>query len=92
MPDAGSAPDHAPLAVQLVPVLDDHVKVAACPSTMLVGLTVKDTAGGGFIEPPPEPPPHAPSARLNMHATALALAPADPDAVLDGNNMSDPLL
>lgn len=53
LPDAGWEPDHAPLAVQVEPDADDHVKVADCPSTMLVGLTDIDMVGGGFIEPPP---------------------------------------
>jgi hypothetical protein len=91
LPEAGSAPDQAPLAVQVEPEADDHVKVADCPSTMLVGLTDIVMDGCGFDELPP-PPPHALSRKLDKHAAAIAPTRADRDTVLVGNNMSDPLL
>jgi hypothetical protein len=39
-------PLHAPLAVQLVPLLDDQVIVAACPTVTDAGLTFTETADG----------------------------------------------
>ena len=39
VPVAASAPDHAPLAVQFEPVLEDQVNVAVWPTRMLVGAT-----------------------------------------------------
>jgi hypothetical protein len=39
-------PFHAPLAVQLVPLLDDQVIVADCPTATDAGLTFTETADG----------------------------------------------
>jgi hypothetical protein len=39
-------PLHAPLAVQLVPLLDDQVTVAGCPTVTDAGLTFTETAEG----------------------------------------------
>ena len=57
VPEAGSAPDHAPLAVQVVPALADHVSVALRPSTIVDGWT-ESVAVGFFLPPPPPYPPH----------------------------------
>jgi hypothetical protein len=40
-------PLHAPLAVQLVALVDDHVSVLDPPLAMLVGLAAKVTVGTG---------------------------------------------
>jgi hypothetical protein len=46
-PAVAFAPLHAPLAVQLVALVDDHVSVLAPPLPMLVGLAVSVTVVGG---------------------------------------------
>ena len=58
-------PDHAPLAVQLVALVDDHVRVTE-PLTATSGAeAVRVTVGGGLLPefppllPPPPPPPQA---------------------------------
>lgn len=40
-------PDHAPLAVQEVALVEDQVKVDKLPLVTDVGLAVKDTIGAG---------------------------------------------
>lgn len=88
LPDALWLPDQPPLAVQVEPDAADHVSVADCPSTMLVGLTDIVMAGGGFEPLPPPPPPHAPSSRLARQAAAIAAAGRN--IVLVCNNMRHP--
>ena len=45
VPLVAGVPLQAPLAVQLVALVDDQVRVALAPWTMLVGATVIVTAG-----------------------------------------------
>ena len=52
VPDALWVPLHAPLAVQVVPLVADHVSVALCPCEMVVGATDRVTLAGGIAEPP----------------------------------------
>jgi hypothetical protein len=47
-------PLHAPLAVQLVAFVDDHVSEALPPSVILVGDTEIVTVGAGWLFPPPQ--------------------------------------
>jgi hypothetical protein len=57
-PVAARLPLQPPLAVQVVPVLDDQVTTADCPSVIAVGFTVTLTMAAGFmLDPPPYPPP-----------------------------------
>ncbi|MDP8986538.1 MAG: hypothetical protein M3N97_16150 [Pseudomonadota bacterium] len=51
VPLAARLPLHPPLAVQLVPLLEDQVTVADCPNVILLGLTVTltEAAGGGGV-------------------------------------------
>lgn len=65
VPDTGSAPLQAPLAVQAVALVDDHVRVAAAPTVTDVGLTVIVTVGAGVT-----------AATVVTVAVALALPPA----------------
>jgi hypothetical protein len=55
VPLVASFPVHPPLAVQLLAFMVDQVKVALCPSVMVVGATVNVTVGasGGPMFPPP---------------------------------------
>jgi hypothetical protein len=46
-PEVASAPDHAPLAVQLVALVDDQVRVLEPPLVTLVGLALIVTVGAG---------------------------------------------
>lgn len=71
-------PDHAPLAVQLVALVDDHVRVTD-PLTATSGAeVVRLTVGGGLppelppLLPPPPPPPH-PDRVISKHVQAIAL-------------------
>ena len=52
LPTGGCEPLHAPLAVQVVTLVDDHASVALCPSVMVVGETVRFSVavGGGSGE------------------------------------------
>jgi hypothetical protein len=45
VPLVASAPLHAPLAVQDVALVDDHVTVALCPTVIEVGATAMVTVG-----------------------------------------------
>jgi hypothetical protein len=45
-PITACEPLHAPLAVQLVPLFDDQVTVAGCPTVTDAGLTFTETADG----------------------------------------------
>jgi hypothetical protein len=57
-PVAASVPLQPPLAVQLVPALEDHVTTADWPNVIVVGFTVTLTVDPGFdIDPPPPYPP-----------------------------------
>jgi hypothetical protein len=47
LPEVALSPDHAPLAVQLVALVDDHVSVLVPPLAMLVGLAVRVNVGAG---------------------------------------------
>jgi hypothetical protein len=49
VPLAASAPLHAPLAVQEVALVDDHVTVALCPTVIEVGATAMVTVGMGAV-------------------------------------------
>jgi len=61
LPLVGCAPFHPPLAVQVVPMLADHVSVALWPIARVVRSAVSDAVGaGGLPEPPPYPPPLPP--------------------------------
>jgi hypothetical protein len=46
VPVTACDPLHAPLAVQVVPLVADQVRVDDCPSTIEVGVTVIVTAEG----------------------------------------------
>jgi hypothetical protein len=63
-PVAGCEPLQAPLAVQLVPLLEDHVTVAGWPTATDAGLTITVTADGVGVGvevlPPYAPPPPIP--------------------------------
>ncbi len=54
VPDVALLPDHPPLAVQEVELVDDQVKVDEFPVVTPVGLadnvTVGDGVGGGGVE------------------------------------------
>jgi hypothetical protein len=52
VPLKGSFPLHAPLAVQFEPAVTDHVTVADCPATTVVGCTLI-VIGVGLGELPP---------------------------------------
>jgi hypothetical protein len=47
VPDTASVPVHAPLAVQAVALVEDHVSVAASPTVTETGLTAMVTVGAG---------------------------------------------
>ena len=47
VPLVACVPLQAPLAVQEVALVDDHVKVALCPAPMVVGATAMVTVGAG---------------------------------------------
>jgi hypothetical protein len=49
-PVAGCEPLHAPLAVQLVPLFEDHVTVTDWPTATDAGLTFTVTAEGIGVE------------------------------------------
>ncbi len=54
VPLADSDPDHAPLAVQVLAFMVDHVSVTAWPAVMVVGCTDTITVGiNGIVIPPP---------------------------------------
>jgi hypothetical protein len=53
MPLAPLEPLHAPLAVHVVPLLEDHVMVALCPSVIEVGFAVTVIDAGLVDGPPP---------------------------------------
>jgi hypothetical protein len=55
VPLVASVPVHPPLAVQLLALVVDQVKVALWPSVMVVGATENVTVGanGGPMFPPP---------------------------------------
>ena len=42
-------PLHAPLAVQLVAFVDDHVRVDDCPLVTVVGFAESETVGAGGV-------------------------------------------
>jgi hypothetical protein len=46
-PDSALLPLHPPEAVQLAALATLHVRVAAVPLTMLLGLALNDTTGAG---------------------------------------------
>jgi hypothetical protein len=46
VPLTGCVPLHAPLAVQVVPVVADHMSVEGCPATTVVGLKFIDIEVG----------------------------------------------
>lgn len=72
-PLAACDPLQPPLAVQLVPVLDDQVSVALWPSVIDDGATDIEIVGAGGAElPPPPPPPQAPSAIVTSKIQASA--------------------
>ena len=50
-PEVGGLPLHAPLAAQLELLVEDQVKVALCPSTMLAGAADNETVGGVTVVP-----------------------------------------
>ena len=68
VPLADLAPVHAALAVQVVALVELHVRVAAPPLATLLGLAVSVTVGGGV----------APSCR-----TSIALTQASPAMVVN---------
>lgn len=45
VPLVAFAPDHAPLAVQEVALVEDHVSVVVAPATIVVGAAVIVTVG-----------------------------------------------
>ena len=49
MPEVTRLPDQAPLAVQLVALVDVHVRVEAPPAFTVVGLAERETVGGGAV-------------------------------------------
>ena len=60
VPLAGCVPLQAPLALQLVPLVADHMSVEGCPATTVVGLKfIVSEAGviapdGAWYPPPPQ--------------------------------------
>ncbi len=77
-PEVDCEPDQLPLAVQLVALVEDHVRVAALPALTVVGLALRLTvgaAGGGgsadlslAAEPPPQP---ARASAANRHPARM---------------------
>jgi hypothetical protein len=65
VPETGSAPLQAPLAVHAVAFVDDQFRVAAAPTVTEVGLTVMVTVGAGVT-----------GATVVITAVACALPPA----------------
>ena len=76
-PEVFCAPVHAPVAVQLVALVDDQVSVLAFPDTTVVGLAARVTVGGGLVTVtvvdcvavPPEP------VQLNVNVLVVVRAP-----------------
>ena len=51
VPLVGWTPLHAPLAVQLVALVDDHVSVDEAPLVTMAGDAAIVTTGGGVVTP-----------------------------------------
>jgi hypothetical protein len=70
MPLVAIAPLQAPLAVQEVAPIDDHVSVALWSRVTELLLSARLTVGAALAAPPPLPPPQAQSTRETGSASA----------------------
>ena len=77
-PEVALLPDHAPLAVQLVAPVDDHVSVLALPLATLVGFALRETVGGAVTVTVVDcvAVPAAP-VQLNVNVLSIVSAPVE---------------
>ncbi|HEY0341241.1 MAG TPA: hypothetical protein VGC34_10575 [Steroidobacteraceae bacterium] len=78
LPEVALVPDHAPLAVQPVALVDDHVSVLALPEVTVVGFALIATVGelitvtvADWVAVPPAP------VQLNVNVLLAVKAPVD---------------
>jgi hypothetical protein len=66
VPVVASLPLHAPLALQVLAPVVDHISVAVWPTAIVVGCMDSVTAGPCNAGMVPPPPPHAANATLKQ--------------------------
>jgi hypothetical protein len=85
VPDVALLPLHAPLAVQLVAFVDDHVSVLSLPLTKLLGLALSVTVGNGStvtVVDCAAVPPLPVQLSVNVPSVVSAPVEADPEVAL----------